>query len=76
MSIFAKKAKPMLLTGVFVDTIGDDKKLVIMHLRDTNKKEVTIGMPPELAADVLENLSTVTIGLVKKNKEAQDLMYR
>ena len=76
MSVFARKAKPMLLTGVHVDAIGDDRKIVVMHLRDANRKEVTIGMAPELAADVLEDLSTVTLGLVKRNKESEDLMYR
>ena len=76
MSVFARRKKSLMLTGVIVDTVGDDKKQVIMHLRDTKRKIMTIMMPPELAANVLEDLSVATIGLVKKNKESEDLMYR
>ena len=71
------KGKPLLLTNVKVTSISDgNRTLVIVSLTGVGNKTVTVGMAPEIAAGFLESLSIETIGLVEKNEEAEDLMYR
>ena len=77
MSILSRKGKAMLLTGVTVTSISErDNSIVVLKLTGIGNKTVMVGMPPEIAAGFLEELSTATIGLVEKNDEAEDLMYR
>ncbi len=66
----------MLLGNVNIDVIGDEKRLVVMNLETVDHKRVTVGMLPETAIQMLENLSISTLGVVKRDKADKDVMFR
>ena len=76
MSIISLRRKPLLLRDAKIDVIGDDKRLVIMNLETVDHKRVTIGVPPEVAIAMLEDLSISTLGIAKKEKSDTDIMFR
>ena len=77
MSILSRKGKALLLTDVKVTSVSEGgNSIVILRLTGIGNKTVMVGMPPEIAAGFLEELSNATIGLVEKNDEAENLMYR
>ena len=76
MSIMKFRKKPLLLRNARIDVIGNDVRLVIMDLETVDNKRVTIGVPPEVAFAMLEDLSVSTLGIVKKDKKEQEIMFR
>ena len=76
MSIIKFRKKPLLLRNARIDVIGNDIRLVIMDLVTVDNKRVTIGVPPEVAFAMLEDLSISTLGIVKKDKKEQEIMFR
>ena len=71
-----RNRKPLLLGNVKIDVIGDEKRLVVMNLETVDHKTVTVGMLPETAFSMLEDLSTTTLGAVKKRRNEAEIMYR
>ena len=76
MISFRRNRKPLLLGDVKVDVIGDEKRLVVMNLKTVDNKIVTVGMLPEIAFSMLEDLSVSTLRVTKKNKQDSEIMYR
>ena len=71
-----KNRKPLLLGNVKIDVIGDEKRLVVMNLETVDHKVVTVGMFPETAFEMLENLSISTLRVTKNGKKDSEIMYR
>ncbi len=71
-----RNRKPLLLGNINVDVIGDEKRLVQMNLEAVDHRTVTVVMLPETAIEMLEELSTSTLGVVKRNKQNLDMMFR
>ena len=71
-----RNRKPLLLGNVKIDVIGDEKRLVVMNLETVDHRTVTVGMLPETAFSMLEDLSTTTLGAVKKRRQESEIMYR
>ena len=71
-----KNRKPLLLGNVKIDVIGEDQRLVMMNLETVDHKVVTVGMLPETAFSMLEDLSTSTLGMTKRSKKDSEMMYR
>ena len=76
MSIMKFRKKPLLLRNARIDVIGNEVRLVIMDLETIDNKRVTIGVPPEVAFAMLEDLSISTLGIVKKEETDTETMYR
>lgn len=70
-----KNRKPLLLGNVKIDVIGDEKRLVMMNLETVDHKTVIVGMLPETAFQMLEDLSVSTLGVSKKEKKEHDHMF-
>lgn len=66
----------MLLENVKIDVIGDEKRLVVMNIETIDHRKVTIGMLPEAAFSMLEDLSITTLGVSKKDKQELNNIYR
>ena len=71
-----RNRKPLLLGNVRINVIGDEKRLVVMNLETMDHKTVTVGMLPETAFSMLEDLSISTLGITKGSKKDQEIMYR
>ena len=71
-----RNRKPLLLENVKIDVIGDEKRLVVMNIETIDYKKVTIGMLPETAFSMLEDLSITTLGVSKKDKQELNNIYR
>ena len=71
-----RNRKPLLLENVKIDVIGDEKRLVVMNIETIDHKKVTIGMLPEAAFSMLEDLSITTLGVSKKEKHELSNIYR
>lgn len=71
-----RNRKPLLLENVKIDVIGDEKRLVVMNIETIDHKKVTIGMLPETAFSMLEDLSITTLGVSKKDKQELNNIYR
>ena len=76
MSIINLRKKPLFLKDVSIDVIGDEQRLVMMRLETVDHKNVVVGMPPEVAVAMLEDLSTTTLRAVKRNRTDEEVMYR
>ena len=76
MISFRRNRKPLLLGNVKIDVIGDEKRLVVMNLETVDHKTVTVGMFPETAFSMLEDLSTSTLGVTKRSKKDTEIVYR
>lgn len=71
-----RNRKPLLLGNVRIDVTGDEKRFVVMNLETVDHKTVTVGMLPETAFSMLEDLSTTTLGVAKKGRQESEIMYR
>ena len=71
-----RNRKPLLLENVKIDVIGDEKRLVVMNIETIDHRKVTIGMLPETAFSMLEDLSITTLGVSKKEKQELNNIYR
>ena len=71
-----RNRKPLLLENVKIDVIGDEKRLVVMNIETIDHRKVTIGMLPETAFSMLEDLSITTLGVSKKDKQELNNIYR
>ena len=71
-----RNRKPLLLENVKIDVIGNEKRLVVMNIETIDHKKVTIGMLPETAFSMLEDLSITTLGVSKKDKQELNNIYR
>ena len=65
----------MLLEDVKIGVVGDDQRLVMMDLETVDHKTVTVGMLPETAFAMLEELSISTLGMAKREKRGKDVMF-
>ena len=76
MSIITVRKKPLLLKNFRIDLAGSEHPLVIMNLETSDKKKMTIGVPPNIAFSMLEELSIFTLGVTKREKTDTETMYR
>ena len=66
----------MLLENVKIDVIGDERRLVVMDIETIDHRKVTVGMLPEPALSILEDLSTTALAISKKDEQELNNMYR
>ena len=64
-----RNKKPLLLKNLNVNIIGDERRLVKMNLETIDHRTVTVLMLPETAMEMLEELSTSTLGVTKRERE-------
>ena len=59
MISFGRSRKPKLIGNVRIDVVGDGERMVLMSMETIDHKKVTVGMFPETAFEMLEELSRV-----------------
>ena len=75
MISFGRIGKPKLIEDVRIDVVGDGERMVLMSMETIDHKKVTVGMLPETAFEMLEELSITTLGVAKREKRGKDVMF-